>query len=928
MSKNGSGGSKVLTAIIAFLLGFIFAILVEVGAIFGVYTFVTTRDINTIMSAIGLNNKDEDGNDKYINTDPDNGGVTNLKELIAGLQNLVYVNGEVVALGKSFDDFESLVPATKMVLNLVYNTVDGYIELDREEFESTPLSGLAQVLSNSVMGIKTGALLQKLNMDSVTGDDANAIVKSLLMGAETEYAAVAYASAAEESGEGAPSFKLPVLYDYYFYDEALSRYYREQPDRATPLPANLEGREDLLCETAMDEKDGEFTNKRFKLFYVPCRVSQNGISETEYSTGEYIYTDGAGGETRFTVLTFAEDTDFICVKPQEDGSYVLDHASVWAAYDESKADDYSNRFAGYSYDVNHAGNYYYAVKNESTEKYELKTICGKNYFRSNAGELIQLDALTVSDLISDTFGPLDSVPVHSVVGANSDIAYKVFGNTSLGELMRGEVDFNKLINDLEIGTIITNVAPDNKVMSYVVYKISDLTDNGDGTYGAVYDKFGENEQPVTVKVEGGCISEVRGLDGKLIEGVKVNQVAAMASDMPVTVLMDIAADDGIMRYLGYGVSGSVQALPDATDGHGNAYDYSGHVHIDGVAKPCYYTVNANDIIKDVWYYDGDTKVAVPSTTVSTIGDRLENFTDDLTIRDVLILEESDRFLNAIADTPISQLGSAIKDVTVDNLFEPDQIEKNALLRELRGTKLGELDTAIDSLLIQSIYAEEVYGLPADTGLMEVVDFDPTYKYYVINTDTDSGTAVNTFVLANGDGTLTQEQFDARGNTVYYTKGAEEGTDGAKMKIVGFDESWLYYEEDAANEGKHVLTEKQVTAGMTESERDNAIGHLTEEQYLATDDNGNRTKYYSYGFAKGMWNLVLFKNEAEKAYTMNNFNNMVNSCADNVNKATFFTLQRAGIIASNVNLEKTFNGTKLGDWKLGELILAISQMPNS
>ncbi|MDE6075076.1 MAG: hypothetical protein K2G26_01425, partial [Clostridia bacterium] len=62
MSK---GGSKLLTAIIAFLLGFLFAILVEVGAIFGVGWFVMNKDLDTVLSAVGIHNTDEDGNKKY-----------------------------------------------------------------------------------------------------------------------------------------------------------------------------------------------------------------------------------------------------------------------------------------------------------------------------------------------------------------------------------------------------------------------------------------------------------------------------------------------------------------------------------------------------------------------------------------------------------------------------------------------------------------------------------------------------------------------------------------------------------------------------------------------------------------------------------------------------------------------------------------------
>ena len=62
-------GSKLFTAIISFLLGFLFAILVEVGAVFGVYWYVTNTDLNTLMNTFNIQNVDKNGNYIYINTE-------------------------------------------------------------------------------------------------------------------------------------------------------------------------------------------------------------------------------------------------------------------------------------------------------------------------------------------------------------------------------------------------------------------------------------------------------------------------------------------------------------------------------------------------------------------------------------------------------------------------------------------------------------------------------------------------------------------------------------------------------------------------------------------------------------------------------------------------------------------------------------------
>lgn len=709
------GGSKLLTAIISFLLGFIFAILIEVGAIFGVGWFVMNKDLEAVLNAVGIHNTDEDGNKKYINTDPENGGVKNLKELFAGLQGLVYQDGEVVALGKSFDDFSQLIPATDMLLGMVYGVVDEYIEIDKQEFESTPLSGLAQVLSDSVMGIRTAALMEKLGVESVTGEDASQLVKTLLMGAETEYATVSYGETAltgegdssEPSEEPVHTFTLPVLYDIYTLDEEIG-YVREMPvDGISAYPSNLNGNYDWLDVLSEDQKDGEFVNKRCKLYYVPCRVTATGIEEAEYIKGEIEVTDGTGESAKtykLQILEYGEDTDFIVVKRGEDGEFIINYNAVYASLNANSSGA-SDRFTGYSYYDPYARNYYYLGKSDVTEKQEVRTISGKNYFRNNAGDMVQIDALTLSDIVS------------------------------------------------------------------------------------------------------------------------------------------------------------------------------------------------------------------------------ENYAQNLTFGDVLDIKSTDNMLiKSLKDTPISDLNKKVKSLTVGELFTEEEINGNSMLRQLRGTKITELATAMDALLIQTVYADEVYRLPDGDKIMEVVDFDAAYNYYTLEKYNDEGKDKFRFMPVNPgtptEGKLTQAEFDGRGEKVYFTYGADEGADGAEIKIV-FDERFLFYE--ANGDGGYDLTELR-TEGLTGTAKDDEMGKLDKTDF---DARGDKT-YYSYGLPQGMWKLVLYKNKTEKGYTINNFNNMVTVCANNVNDATLFELKEAGILSSTIpdsDLNKKLPGmTKsLGELTLRELINAVIAM---
>lgn len=854
MSK---GGSKLVIGIIAFLLGFVFAILVEIGAIFGVYWFVMNKDLDTVLATVGIKNKDEDGNCIYINTDPENGGVTNLKELLSGVKGLVYENGELSILGKSFDDISNLIPATQMVLDMFYGITDDYIELDKEAFQGKPMTELAVVLSESIMNVKTAALMEKLGMDSVIGDRANPVVKSLVAGAECEYATVT-----------GSELRLPVMCDYYMLQEGnLDRIDYNGEARSvngvSALPENLRDRqEELLAPSGKitdkdKETDSEQQFERYALYYVPCRVTETGIYEAEYIIDE-TPAERDGKTYKFQIVTYGEDTDFIAVE-YNNGNFEIDFDEVYTALNEQNT-DLSDRFTGYSYYEPYAREYYYF------EQGYLKTVSGKNYFRNSADKMVQLDALTLYDIMTDPFAPLDSVLVADVMEGNTEVG-KIFGTTTLGALLRGE-GVEEIIEDLEVSTFVNNVSPTNKVMCYIAYKISDLQNNGDNTYTAVYDKDGEDEQVVTVMldIEGKYITEVEGVDG-----VKVRDVAALANNMPITVLMDVNVEEPVMAYLGYGVKG-IKAQT------GDGYRYVGKVKDGGEDRDCYIAIDDNDGVKTiaaVWYFDGDgNRIYVGGTKVNNVADRVNGFADALTVGDVLRLDGSEsQLLHAIKDTPLSGMAERIEELTVGEIISSEEIDKSSMLGQLKNTKVTELATAIDKLIIQRVYAKEVYGLDED-----------------------------------GDPAAAQE----------------------------YHEDWLYYVREGEEGNYSFRLAGSIDNPPADSTAyDDALGHITEEEF-------NAGGYYTYGGAEGMWRLVLYKNGKEKAYTMNNFNNMVAACADSVNAATLTELKKAGVVnATEAQLAKKLKivyggaqryvkadgtltaeeneGVTLGEMKLADLI---------
>lgn len=1039
------GGSKVATGIISFLLGFLFALIVEIGAIVGVVVYVMRTDLETLLDNLGM------GDNKYINTDPDTGGAATLGDLISGVKNLVIdEDGGLAILGKSFDDISALIPATDMLLDMVYDAVGGYISLDEEEFESTPLNGLAQVLSNSVMYTETYGLLEKLGMDSLTGDDANVAIKALLIGAEAEYATVTTDS----------SLTLPVLNDIYVKDADVGDtvYFRKYPyNGISAYPSNL-GNDYAFLNEVKDA--GDQAEPAYRLYYVPCRVTENGISEASYGYSEYVIEEGTGSNKKtykFDVLTYGDDTDFIAVKPDADGKFILDYDAIWATLNQS-AQGASDRFSGYSYYEDYARNYFYSFTNEDTERPEIKAICGYNYFKNNAGERIDLDPLTLTDVISDTYSPLYSVPVSSLMNGDDDIVDKLFGDVSLGALMDGAVDMQKIVDDVEISAFIGNVTPDNKIMANIVYKLSDINTE---ELTATYDKGGPDEQPCKITLgEDGCITEVKSSAGTSLGGTKISDLATVADDLAVTAIMDVKADDAILMYVGYGVadvnkqSGSFSYTDGNGESHTYYYTHTGRYYraIEGgeyEALPCYIAAGEDGMVTNVWYYDAaaaeeyerypsvgattvndisprissltehvalpgvidvdptqsimtyvgygitDVKEAESETAADALGnsyaytgkyktgnkvtvngaetdevvdcyislaseggkiasawyidggavkyiygtkikdvsDRIESMKDDMKLGEIITIQESDpKMIKALADTPINGLNAKIQSLTVGEILEDDDIAGSPMLKQLKNAKIVELAAAIDKLLIQQIYANEIYALPSSvTSPMEVVAYNSSYKYYTIEGGVFTPVSGNT----TGDGVLTQDTYNSnKGTTTYYTYGlsyipTDEEAAGLEMKIVGYDSGtkcgeWIYYTKD--EESGEFVVAKDGTALL----------HPTSESEV------NGTTYYSYGPAKGMWKLILYKSvttdsetpattKYEAAYTINNFNDMITYAASNVYNATLGELQEAGVIESKIDLTGTYtdknnNSTKLSEMtfkKLIEIIVGLS-----
>ena len=127
MNNNASGRRGF--SFLSFILGILIGIILVIGSVAGAAYYVLSGKIDDVMNTVGMPNKDEDGNNVYINTDKENGGVETLLELVTKVGELMSDTGSL-SVGK----VEKLVPAVSGFVDGIHETLAGFVEIDREEF--------------------------------------------------------------------------------------------------------------------------------------------------------------------------------------------------------------------------------------------------------------------------------------------------------------------------------------------------------------------------------------------------------------------------------------------------------------------------------------------------------------------------------------------------------------------------------------------------------------------------------------------------------------------------------------------------------------------------------------------------------------------------------------------------------------------------
>ena len=229
-----------------------------------------------------------------------------------------------------------------------------------------------------------------------------------------------------------------------------------------------------------------------------------------------------------------------------------------------------------------------------------------------------------------------------------------------------------LQNDLAITTVI-DIEPDNEIMMYIAYGVTDISVDENGQYVGTYTDDSGYTYTCYIEVTEGIVERVYYTDtqgnGIEVKGTPIgeigNKVSSLTEDMSITSIIDIEPDSPIMMYIGYGIS-NVQAVAD------QYYAYTGtYTDENGVEHTAYIetvTENGQTVVGRAYYIDNGEEVAVSGTKIADIGDQVDGLTANLTIGELIDIEENDKILSLVADSTIDNLSSTIMNITVQDMY--------------------------------------------------------------------------------------------------------------------------------------------------------------------------------------------------------------------------------------------------------------------
>lgn len=457
VQKKGGKGKVIL----AFILGILLGIIMVFAAVGGAVYFALNGSIDSIFGMAGLDNgKGEDGRNKYVNTDTENGGAKTVLELV---QKIIEMAGNYQNL--TIGEIDKLVPATHGLVEQLLNFIGDYVEVSYDELSVIKFSEFGPYVQDLVLDLQPAKFIDATG----TAGSMQKILEMVLYGVEANYV---------ESPEGD---LLPLYVDNFKCVDG--HYFREEDDAR--LPASLE-------QYIIDESAGDL----FDVFYY--------------------YYEMPGTEMRY----FVAERDSVDVT-----KFYFTAQNMTSATAHNYSDLYSESTA------------------EATG----------NYYNDKNGVKQVIEPITIRSLMYGGTDALNKVLVVEMLGEDGGIIADIFGDTTLGQLISGDINLDEMIENLKIPSIL-DISADQPIIAYLGYGITDVKQETNDTWSAKYkDDYGKYN--CTVKVDdGGYITSVSYVnnEGDTVElgGTTVGEISdridGLMNDMTLGELLNITDDSNII----------------------------------------------------------------------------------------------------------------------------------------------------------------------------------------------------------------------------------------------------------------------------------------------------------------------------------------------------------------------------------------------
>ena len=763
MAKGGSkSGSKTLTGILCFIFGFLFAIIVEVALIAGGVYFLMKADIDDVLSLVGVENEDENGNKIVINTNVDEGGVQNITDLITAVRDMFGNGVDNLTIG----EVEGLFPVADRFVDSIYSGLSGALSaydlteedlreiIDEEELKATPVSQLGEFITECLNNVEVATVLRVAGINP----QENSMFLSIAYGME---AGVIY-------GEGEEI----VLYrDVYTLNSTSAETPEEGEGTQAQAATAVTDGEGASADPAEGADGGTYYVRQADGSRLPQSMEQYLVPRANGTEYWLYYTVVDSGSAIYAEIASLAET--------EDGEEFTESGVQYSIYD--------NRIAEIS------GAYYYDAQ----------------------GELVILSSRTLGDVLESDGGILsafDDVYITDVIGGNSgadDMLVEIFDGITVGDILNGNVIFDDLLDKVYVPDVLDVMANDaiTMYMGYSIVDVQPAEDVSEGGIATTYtgtayvyelsadgSQWVREERPcVIITSDIGIVQEVWFTDGagnhtKQYKGVTITDINAQTAnvvyDLKVKDVIEIDESDRLMSKIGeYAIANVGDAIDEVVladvltvDTGADSFELMAYmvyginnitpvqspayIEIDGVQVEYQYTATYHYLYEeggDIKTQECDAYVAVDSEGV-------------ISAVYYALAEGGYGECGTRLDDVSTRIDGIMNDLTIGELIEID--EDNTILNAISGATISTLDETINALSIQELFAKDIYGVETPYEVIESgtagageIAFDSSYLYYYYNSE-------NELVLVNsesgsGSGSLGHlEEFTDEYGTLY------------------------------------------------------------------------------------------------------------------------------------------------------------------